>query len=69
MEKEEFRPIPELPGYFISNQGRVRRGNTKILRPFVRKYDEQYQVTADGVRHQFAASKMVKRVFGETEKK
>lgn len=31
---EEFREIPNCPGYFVSNRGTVRRGLSKILKQY-----------------------------------
>lgn len=57
-----------MPGYFISNQGRVRRGNKKILKPENRKYGQVCRVGVDGERVSFTVSKMVREVFGAGEK-
>ena len=61
---EIFKEIPSLPGYFASNQGRIRRGNDKIIS--LHETPKGYlkaQIMMNRVMHTLAVHRVIAQVF------
>jgi hypothetical protein len=64
MEKEVFIELKNHPGYFVSNMGRFRRGNTKILAtPISTKGYPVFSVSQDGKRKYYMAHRLIAEHF------
>ena len=61
---EVFKEIPEMPGYFASNNGRVRKGLTKIIQTHeTRKGYITAQIMMDGRRFGIGVHRLVAMAF------
>lgn len=61
---EIFKEIPNMPGYFASSLGRIRRGNDKIIS--LHETPKGYlkvQIMMNGVRHSLSVHRVIASVF------